>query len=206
MDRGRRQALAHPGVPAREPGQHRPVARLPRGAGGAHRPDGAALRPPRPRRLRPPGCSAQRLRGAITEAGHVFVEEETLGDIRAAGDAWRNTQLPEKLRRYRGAKTHALLHAWHDTWLAPEFRDWNIEDCLPGIRCPLLVIQGRDDEYATEAQVEAIARQAGGPVVAMMVPHCGHIPHHQAREPVLEAMTRFPRTLISNRHSGDNSE
>ncbi|HEX6827803.1 MAG TPA: alpha/beta hydrolase [Burkholderiales bacterium] len=139
----------------------------------------------------------QRARGAITEAAHVFVEEDTLAGIRAAGEAWRNTQLPEKLARYHGARTHALFHAWHDTWLTPEFRDWNIEDCLPGIRCPLLAIQGRDDEYATEAQVEAIARQAGGPVETLVVPHCGHIPHHQAREPVLEAMTRFVRVVSS---------
>lgn len=137
----------------------------------------------------------QRVRGAITEAAHVFVEEETLAGIRAAGEVWRSTQLPAKLARYHGAKTHALFHAWHDTWLAPEFRDWNIEDCLPGIRCPLLVIQGRDDEYATQAQLEAIARQVSGPVETLMVPHCGHIPHHQAREPVLEAMTRFVRVV-----------
>jgi pimeloyl-ACP methyl ester carboxylesterase len=132
-----------------------------------------------------------RVRGAVTEAAHVFVEEKTLAGIRAAGEAWRNSQLPEKLARYHGLKTHALFHAWHDTWLTPEFRDWNIEDCLPGIRCPLLAIQGRDDEYATEAQVEAIARQAAGPVETLLIPHCGHVPHHQARDAVLEAMTRF---------------
>ncbi|HSD59524.1 MAG TPA: alpha/beta fold hydrolase, partial [Burkholderiales bacterium] len=113
----------------------------------------------------------EQVRGVITEAAHVFVEEETLAGIRAAGDAWRNTQLPEKLRRYHGAKTHALFHAWYDVWLAPEFLDWNIEVCLAGIRCPLLVIQGKDDEYATEAQVEAIARQVSGPVDTLMVPH-----------------------------------
>lgn len=136
-----------------------------------------------------------RVRGVITEAAHVFVEEKTLAGIRAAGEAWRDTHLPEKLARYHGAKAHALFHAWHDTWLAPEFRDWNIEDCLPGIRCPLLVIQGKEDEYATEAQVQAIARQAGGTVQTLLVPHCGHIPHHQAREATLEAMTRFARSV-----------
>lgn len=141
----------------------------------------------------------ERVRGAITEGAHVFVEEETLAGIRAAGEAWRSTQLKEKLARYHDAKTHALFHAWHDTWLAPEFRDWNIEDCLPGIRCPLLAIQGRDDEYATEGQVEAIARQAGGPVQTLLLPHCGHIPHHQAREAVLEAIERFARSLIGSR-------
>jgi len=130
-------------------------------------------------------------RGAITEAAHVFVEEETLAGIRRAGEAWRSTRLAEKLARYHGDKTHALFHAWHDTWLAPEFRDWDLEDCLPGIRCPLLVIQGDEDEYATEAQMRAIAEQVRGPVETLMVPRCGHIPHHQARETVLEAMTQF---------------
>jgi pimeloyl-ACP methyl ester carboxylesterase len=132
-----------------------------------------------------------RVCGAITEAAHVFVEDETITGIRRAGEAWLTTQLKNKLARYHGDKTHALFHAWQDTWLAPEFREWNIEDCLPGVRCPLLVIQGRDDEYATQAQVEAIARQASGPVETLLLPHCAHIPHHQAREPVLEAMTRF---------------
>ena len=61
------------------------------------------------------------------------------------------------------------------------------------------MIQGKDDEYATEAQVEAIARQAGGPVKTVLVPRCGHIPHHQAREPVLEVMARFAQSLNSGR-------
>jgi pimeloyl-ACP methyl ester carboxylesterase len=133
----------------------------------------------------------QMVSGAITEAAHVFVEDVTIAEIRHAGESWLNTQLRTKLARYHGDKTHALFHAWYDTWLAPEFRDWNIEHCLPGIRCPLLVVQGRDDEYATAAQVEAIARQVSSPVETLFVPHCAHIPHHQAREATLEGMARF---------------
>ena len=142
---------------------------------------------------------AERTRGAITEAAHVFVEDETLAGIREAGEAWRSTRLAEKLARFHGEKTHALFHAWHDTWLAPEFRDWDLEDCLGSIRCPLLVIQGAEDQYATPAQVEAIAAQVSGPVETLLVPHCAHIPHHEARQPVLEAMARFIQSVIESR-------
>ncbi len=141
----------------------------------------------------------QQTRAAITEAAHVFVEDETLAGIREAGEAWRTTRLAEKLARYHGDKTHALFHAWYDTWLAPEFRDWDLEDCLPGIHCPLLVIQGEDDEYATRAQVEAIAAQVSGPAETLLLPHCAHVPHHEARQPVLEAMARFIQSVIESR-------
>ena len=47
---------------------------------------------------------------------------------------------------------------WNDIWLAPEFRDWNIEDVLAGVTAPTLVIQGEHDQYGTLAQVDAIER------------------------------------------------
>jgi pimeloyl-ACP methyl ester carboxylesterase len=55
-------------------------------------------------------------------------------------------------------------------WLDPAFRDWNIEKYLPAITCPVLVLQGEDDEYGTRRQVDAIAAQAGGPVETELLP------------------------------------
>lgn len=89
----------------------------------------------------------------ITEAAHVFVEAVTLDGIRAAADAWRTGGLPARLARYHGDKTEAVFRGWTETWLRADFRDWNIEARLPAIACPLLVIQGADDEYGSKAQV-----------------------------------------------------
>ena len=47
---------------------------------------------------------------------------------------------------------------WNDIWLAPEFRDWNIEDVLGGVTAPTLLIQGEHDQYGTLAQIDAIER------------------------------------------------
>ena len=80
-------------------------------------------------------------------------------------------------------------------WSASWFRNWNIEPSLIEITCPLLAIQGADDEYGTEAQIQAIVNGVRGPVDDMIVPACGHAPHLEARKVVLERMTSFIRSL-----------
>ena len=78
-------------------------------------------------------------------------------------------------------------------WLDLEFRSWNIEEYLPGISVPVLVIQGEQDEYGTLRQVEAIERGCGGPVESIILPGCGHSPHRDQPERILEAITSFVR-------------
>jgi pimeloyl-ACP methyl ester carboxylesterase len=83
------------------------------------------------------------------------------------------------------------FHAWNDIWLAPAFRSWNIESLLPAIACPLLAIQGYADEYGSMAQVDAIARQAGGPVDVLKLERCGHSPQKDQPEIVARAIVEF---------------
>ncbi len=127
----------------------------------------------------------------VSLAAHVFVEEEALAGIRLAVQAFASGDLERRLERHHGEKTKKVFEAWADTWLSPAFRDWNIEAALPRIRAPLLLIQGAEDEYGTAAQVEAIARAVSGPVESHLLPGCGHVPHHQARERVLDLTAEF---------------
>lgn len=136
------------------------------------------------------------VRGVITEAAHVFVEPESLAGVAAAKRAWEDAGFRERLGRYHGSGTAAMFAAWADMWSADWFRDWNIEPALPAVSCPLLAIQGVDDEYGTAAQLDAIARGVSGPVKCVLVPDCGHAPHIQAREPVLARMTDFVTSLL----------
>jgi pimeloyl-ACP methyl ester carboxylesterase len=125
-------------------------------------------------------------------APHVFVEDISIASIEAAKQAFETTDLPQKLARYHRdpAKT---FYGWNDVWLAPGFRSWNIERYLPAIRCPLLAIQGYDDAYGTMAQVDAVARQAGGPVELLKLDDCGHSPHKDQPEAVIRAVADFVR-------------
>lgn len=131
------------------------------------------------------------IKGIITEGAHVFVEEITLAGIREAVAAYQTTPLPQKLAKYHGDKTERVFRAWTNTWLSPAFRNWNIEKYLPEIKCPALIIQGEEDEYGTEAQVNRIVQQSGGEAEKWMIPGIGHSPHKEAPEEVLERSSRF---------------
>jgi len=129
--------------------------------------------------------------GIITEAAHIFVEQITIDEIRRTVKAFETTSLKEKLARYHKKNTEIIFYRWADRWLSPEFQNWNIQDILPKIICPALILQGKDDEYGTVAQVMGIADRVSGPVDVKLIPDCGHVPHFQAKDTVLSEMTRF---------------
>ena len=137
-------------------------------------------------------------RCVITEAAHVFVEDVTIKGILQAVELYETTDLRNRLRQFHKVNTDQMFRAWADTWLAPWFRTWNIEEYLPHITCPLLVIQGEDDKYGTKAQIESIIKQVNGLVEGLMIPNCGHVPHHQARDRVLNEMVRFIRPIVQS--------
>jgi pimeloyl-ACP methyl ester carboxylesterase len=129
--------------------------------------------------------------GLITEGAHLFVEDVTMAGIRQAREMLNSTNLRERVARYHGPKTDAVIAAWIDTWLRPEFREWNIEECLPRIVCPVLALQGDEDEFGTTAQVQAIIRGVRGPARSLIVPEVGHTPHRDATEAVLKVSSDF---------------
>jgi pimeloyl-ACP methyl ester carboxylesterase len=130
------------------------------------------------------------LQGLVAMAPHVFLEDISIAGITAAKKAFETTDLPQKLvRHHRDAgKTFC---GWNDVWLSPAFRQWNIERFLPAIQCPLLAIQGHEDEYGSMAQVDAIARQAGGPVEVLKLEQCGHSPQKDQPDIVAQAIVGF---------------
>jgi pimeloyl-ACP methyl ester carboxylesterase len=131
------------------------------------------------------------VQAVVTEGAHVFVEERTLAGIRDAREALRTTDLRERLWRHHGERTDAVTSAWIDVWLSPGFRDWNIEPHLRSIRCPILILQGTEDEYGTPEQVRAIAERVSGPARAHLIPGVGHTPHRAAPNEVLRLTTAF---------------
>jgi pimeloyl-ACP methyl ester carboxylesterase len=143
------------------------------------------------------GAGRWKVRGLILEAPHVFVEDVTVTSIEAARDAYATTDLRSRLARYHD-DVDGAFRGWNDIWLAPEFRAWNIENALPAITCPALVIQGADDEYGSTAQLDAIAARIGGPVETLLLPDCKHSPHRDQPEATLAAMARFIAGVASS--------
>ncbi|MFT6583312.1 MAG: pimeloyl-ACP methyl ester carboxylesterase [Alphaproteobacteria bacterium] len=131
------------------------------------------------------------VRGVITEAAHVLVEDISIEGVRAAVRSWRETDFPSRLARYHGDNTEAVFAAWSKMWQSDWFRGWSIEATLPNVECPVLALQGEDDEYGTLAQLDAIETGVGGAVETSRIAHCGHSPHLQARDVVLATMAQF---------------
>jgi pimeloyl-ACP methyl ester carboxylesterase len=128
-------------------------------------------------------------RALILEAPHVFVEDVSIAGIAAAKEAFATTDLRHRLGRHH-ADPDATFRGWNDIWLDPAFRDWNIENALPAIRCPVLLIQGEDDEYGTPAQLDAI-RAGTGTAEILLLPRCRHSPHRDQPAAVLDRISSF---------------
>lgn len=127
----------------------------------------------------------------IAEAPHVFIEAISVTGIKKAIWAFENGRLKSSLEKYHGKRTESMFYGWADAWTSEENSDWNIEYLLAGITCPVLVIQGEDDEYGSEKQVFAIIDQVSGDADQLLIPDCGHIPHFEKNEIVLDKLTAF---------------
>jgi pimeloyl-ACP methyl ester carboxylesterase len=145
----------------------------------------------------PPG-----LRGIVTLAAHVFCEEISVRSIRQARHRFLEGDLRSRLERYHGANAPCAFWGWNDVWLDPRFRAWSIEEYLPAIRVPWLVIQGQDDEYGTIAQVESIVANAGGRTETLILPDCGHAPHIDRTDGVLRGTADFVLEVIAGTTGG----
>lgn len=144
------------------------------------------------------GVRDPRVRGLVLMAPHVFNEELSVNSIREARDAYDNGPLREQLARYHGDNVDCAFRGWNRAWLDPGFLAWNIEEYLPGIEIPCLLIQGEDDQYGTVKQVEAIRQQVAGPVELLMLPDCRHSPQRDQLEKTLSAIARFTESLVED--------
>lgn len=129
------------------------------------------------------------LRGAIVVAPHLFVEDMSIQSIKLAREAYLQRGLRERLARHHDEVDSAFF-GWNDVWLSEAFKTWNIEAAIPGIRCPLLVLQGEQDEYGSLQQVIRI-RELLPSAEVITLANCGHSPHRDQVIPLMAAVEGF---------------
>jgi pimeloyl-ACP methyl ester carboxylesterase len=135
----------------------------------------------------------QQLGGAIVMAPHIVVEDLSIASIEKAREAYESTDLRSRLARHHDDPDSAF-RGWNDIWLHPPFRQWSIEAEIGTISCPLLAIQGLDDEYGTLEQIRGIARRV--PQTRLLeIPGCGHSPHRDQPEAVISAVRERLETV-----------
>ena len=131
----------------------------------------------------------QRVAGLVVLAPHILVEDLSIASIERARAAYATTDLRQRLARHH-ADPDSAFRGWNDIWLDPAFRAWSIESELPAITCPVLAVQGLDDEYGTLEQIRGIARRL--PRTELLeLPACGHSPHRDQPEALERAVAGF---------------
>lgn len=131
----------------------------------------------------------------IVVAPHIFVEDVSISSIEQARVAYKSTDLRSKLSRYHDDVDSAFL-GWNDVWLSPAFRHWNLTQAIKTISCPLLAVQGTDDEYGTLEQIHSIKRIL--PKTTLLeIPNCGHSPHRDQPDALIDASCAFISSFIS---------
>lgn len=140
----------------------------------------------------------ERVSALVLEAPHVFVEPLTVESIAKIAAAYPNdTRLQRGLGRHHSAPDVAFMR-WSSIWLDVAFREWDITALLPRVRAPLLVFQGKDDEYGTRSQLEAIASAVPFAQTALLE-RCAHAPHRDARDAVLDRTSDFLARVVTVR-------
>lgn len=127
--------------------------------------------------------------GLVVVAPHLMVEEYGLASIRTAREAYARTDLKEKLARYHD-DVDSAFKGWNDIWLDPSFAGWSIEAELPSITCPILAVQGLDDEYGTLEHIHSIARRLPQTQLLKLA-KCGHSPHRDQPAALIHAVKEF---------------
>jgi pimeloyl-ACP methyl ester carboxylesterase len=133
--------------------------------------------------------------GLVVLAPHILVEDLSVTRIEQARVAYLEADLRQRLAKYHDDPDSAFW-GWNGIWLHPPFRDWSIEAEIAAITCPLLAVQGVDDEYGTLEQIRGIARRV--PQTRLLeLPACGHSPHRDQPEALIAAVRGFVDAPVS---------
>ena len=127
----------------------------------------------------------------IIESAQSFVEDRTIAGVRAGQIEFAQPHRFERLAHYHGSKARWVLDAWINTWLAPGYATWTLDDDLQGVTCPTLVLHGDQDEYGSPRHPERIAQNTQGPSQLVILKNCGHVPHREHTARVLQEVNRF---------------
>jgi pimeloyl-ACP methyl ester carboxylesterase len=128
-------------------------------------------------------------RALVLESPILRLEPASATGMAMAERAWRETDFRERLARHH-RDPDAVFAAWLSIRDSDSLLSLPLEAHLPPIHCPLLVLQGERDEYATSLQADAL-RPLAPQMHLVRLPDTGHTPHREHPEVVLDQIKAF---------------
>lgn len=136
----------------------------------------------------------------VVLAPHLFVEPVCTDAIAEVARRYEAPGLRERLARHHDDVDGAFRY-WTEVWLSDAFASWTIEKEVAAVRCPILAIQGEDDQYGTMRQLDRIAELQ--PTAQLLkLPDCGHRLHRDCPEEVAAAVAAFCGSIVAKDSDG----
>jgi pimeloyl-ACP methyl ester carboxylesterase len=99
----------------------------------------------------------------VTVAAHIYVEVKMQPGIQGVRQAFEgDARFRKGLQHLHDDKTESVFWNWYNGWMKPENLVWDMRPTLRGIACPVLVVQGEQDEHATPQHARDIATAIPG--------------------------------------------
>ncbi len=76
-------------------------------------------------------------------------------------------------------------------YLKEEAQNWNIMEELRNFKSDILLLQGSEDIYGSQKQIDLVAKQIRGRVESAMINNCGHNPFYEAEQETLKIIARY---------------
>lgn len=131
----------------------------------------------------------EKTRALVLESPILRLEPASATGMAMAERAWRETDFRERLARHH-RDPDAVFAAWLSIRESDTLLSLPLKAHLPPVHCPVLVLQGEHDEYATSLQTDALRPLAPQMRLARL-PDIGHTPHREQPEVVLELIEDF---------------
>jgi pimeloyl-ACP methyl ester carboxylesterase len=141
-----------------------------------------------------------RVGGLVLIAPHFFTEDGGIASIIEAKKAYETGDLRARLSRWHADADNAFK-GWNGAWLDPGFRKWDITEFLAYIRVPVLIVQGKDDQYGTVKQIEVAQEECYCPVEVALLPGARHSPQRETPDTTLKAISEFVARALARETS-----
>lgn len=143
----------------------------------------------------------ERVTCLVVVAAHIYVEPKMIPGLQSIAESnIHDVRFIEGLQRAHGDKVAEVFNNWYGGWNQPKHVGWDMRSVINNIKCPTLVVQGMEDEHATDQHVRDIATNIINAEL-WLVPQARHMLPQENSELFNQRLLAFMAEHIPNKRT-----